>query len=277
MLKILLIGLGIGAGGILAYFLYSYLSEPVPPALPLCKEEMVAEAVSDAEKLLAEQIKSGRILLLPIRGDGTGRITYLLKERLIETGRYSVVQPTEEDDEGILDVLKSAVERLLNPDEVASLRKRYKADAALVADVELFDETDDSIILKIKLYLEDDEGRKEVGTVSDEMSKSFFSLRYFSCWMRSSSSLIRLLIHLLFVFLLPLALYKVAFSVFEEERNIYNALLLAGITAVDVLFCFIILGLTLASTLATILFILNLPFSLLYNFVALSWLEHIRK
>ncbi|MCX7704100.1 MAG: hypothetical protein N2234_08415 [Planctomycetota bacterium] len=277
MLKALLIGLGVGVSILVGYILYNYFSQDVPQPLPLEREEMVKEALSKASDAVAACIKSGRLLLLPIRGDGTGRITYLLREQLIRSGRYSIVEMKEDEGEGVAKVLKTAVEKLLGADEVSSLRKSHNADVALLADIETFDETDEKIDFKMSLYIEDEKGRSKAGEVRDSLRKSLLSARYFSLWMRSSSALLRLLIHTLFVVLLPLSLWKIALRVFESESNLNTALFLIALTVVDILVCFVMLGLTLATTIVTILFILNIPFSLFYNFVALSWIEHMRK
>jgi hypothetical protein len=94
--------------------------------------------------------------------------------------------------------------------------------------------------------------------------------------MWSSSRWTRVLIWFLVAIFAPLITYKLAWAVLAKERNDYNAMLVTGYTAVDVLLAWILLGFTMSGFVAFSLFVLALIGSGTWNFLILDELEDMR-
>lgn len=278
MIRWLLLAVAVGAGGVGVYLLWRYVSER-PPALPLYDETLIESAAQKLQEKLAKIIPSGRLLLLPIRGDGTGRITFIVRNILITSGRFDVVlieHDKEEEEKSIGEILKSALKRLLQPEEGKALLKYKKADALLSIKTEKTD-IPERLVYTFIAVLDTEKERTEPIRVEETMEKSIFDLRFLSCSIRSHSIILRLFYFLLFVGLLPWLFYKFCERVLSMERNLYNGLLLAALTIVGLLWTFFLLGLGFYSVFSTMVFLLASPIVLFYNWWALDVIDHLRR
>ena len=277
MIRWLLLAVAVGAGGMGVYLLWRHMKEK-PPALPLHDETLIEAAAEQLEKAVAERVPSGRLIMLPIRGDGTGRITYLIKNALITGGRFDVVllKKEEEKESSITALLKSALKRFLKPKEGKALLKQKQADALLSIATQKTD-TQKRLAYTFSAVLDTKKGRIGPFKVEESMAKSLFDLRYLSCSVRSHSLILRLIYFLLFVGLLPWLLYKPCERVLSLERNLYNGLLLAGLTAAGLFWTFFLLGLGFYSFFSTASFLIALPVVLFYNWWALDVIDHMRR
>jgi hypothetical protein len=112
--------------------------------------------------------------------------------------------------------------------------------------------------------------------VGGSLAKSIFSLTYLRLWMWSSSRWIRGLLWFLVTIFVPLVTYKLAWAVLAQQRNDYNAMLIAGYTVVDVLLAWILLGFSVSGFIAFSLFVMALLGSAAWNFLILDELEDMR-
>ena len=283
MLKPALALLALAAAAFGTYLLVEYAGRPAPPPIPLYMEELVSEAAEKAEERVAATMGGGkRLLLLPVRGDTTvegaeGNVTRILRLTLSSGARFSVVVPRpEKKDDSLTGLLSEAIKRAISPAEAATLFKRYDVDFILACSSDSSDTAEEARFV-LRLAAETPEKHVEMGEVTCSMSKSLFSPRYFSVWMRSSSVPLRALCYLLFVALLPWALYPLLARVLARERNLFNGLALACLTAAGSVCCFTLLGLTFSGFFAAAVFVLNLPFSFLYSWWALDKIERLRR
>ncbi len=277
MIKWVLVAVAVGAGGMGVYLLWRYLSQR-PPALPLYDEVLVESAAQKLQQSLSKKIPSGRLLMLPVRGDGTGRITYLIRNAFTTSGRFDVVLLKKEKvkDPSIGELLKSALKRLLEPKETKALLESRNADALLSVKTKKTD-TANRLGYSFTAVVDTKKGRVATVSVQEAMDKSVFDLRFLSCAIRSHSVILRLFYFIIFVGLLPWMLYKVCERILSLERNFYNGLLLGGLTAVGLFWTFFLLGLGFYSFFATVAFLLALPVVLFYNWWALDVIDHMRR
>ena len=277
MIKWVFVAAAAGAGVFGAYLLWRHLSCR-PPALPLYDEVLIESAAHKLQHSLSKKIPSGRLLMLPVRGDGTGRITHLIRDALTRSGRFDVVVLKEEkgDDPSIGGLLRAALKRLLEPRETKALLESRNADALLSLTTRKTD-TPDRLIYSFTAFVDTKKGRVATVSVQEAMDKSVFDLRFLSCAIRSHPVILRLFYFIVFVGLLPWTLYKVCERVLALERNLYNGLLLCGLTAAGLLWTFFLLGLGFHSFFATVAFLLALPVVLFYNWWALDVMERMRR
>ena len=234
-----------------------------------------------AARLLAAEVagtrEKPRKLLLA--GNPKNRVTYVIKKTLEKTGEIEVLEPkfTEDAGESVKDWFLSEVRKIVKPEEAKILAERSRADAILFTEVETFDDKDDATLLVIDYELQETgTGKSSTGSVEGSLDKSVFSITYLRLWMWSSSRWTRVLIWFLVAIFAPLITYKLAWAVLARERNDYNAMLVAGYTAVDALLAWILLGFTMSGFVAFSLFVLALIGSGTWNFLILDELEDMR-
>ena len=263
------------------YIAYTYFTSEGPPdELDYFREHVLEQAAGRLVTEVAGTDKEPRKLLLA--GDLKDRVRYVIKTALQKSGSAEVLKPefAEDAEQSVRDWFFSAVRSIVKPEEskvVKALAKDSQADAILFTDIRTFEDTDDRTILIIGYELQDmatDEVR--TGTVRGTLGKSLFSITYLRLWMWSSSRWVRGLLWFLVAIFAPLVSYKFAWAILAKQRNDYNALLIAGYTALDTLLAWILLGFTMSGFLAFSLFVLALLGSATWNFLILDELEDMR-
>lgn len=264
-----------------AYLCYKYFASEAPPEeFDHFREYVIDKAATElAHRLAAPSQKPRKLLFKRIVGDPTGRITFVLRRALEKSGGVEILEPefTEDAQESVKDWFFSAVRKLVKPDEARALAERSHADAIFIADVAAFEDTVEETALRIDYELHDAAtDMVDKGGVEAQLTKSAFSLTYLRLWMWSSSRWIRGLIWFLVAIFSPLVTYKLAWAVLGKERNDYNAMLVAGYTAIDTFLAWILLGFSLSGFFAFALFVLALFGSGTWNFLILDELEDMR-
>jgi len=275
--KVLIVCLILFAG----YLTYKYFTAEGPPkAFDHYREyviEKATEALADA--IAGTEEKPRKLLIKRLSGDATGRITYVLKQKLQSTGRAKVLEPefTEDAEKSIREWFFSEVRGLVKPEEAKSLAERSSADYILVAEVTNFSDSTEETLLNIQFEL-DDINSEEIrnGSALGKLDKTIFSLSYLRLWMWSNSIWIRVLIWFLTTIFAPLVSYKIAWAVLAKQRNDYNTFLIAGYTFIDTLLAWILIGFTTSGFMASSLFIMALIGSGVWNFLILDELEDMR-
>lgn len=259
------------------YLGYRYFTSEGPPKeFDYYREHVLEAAVSKLASEVAGTQEKPRKLLLA--GDPDNRITYVIKSTLEKSGQVELVKPkfTEDAGQSVKDWFFSEVRKILKPDEAKVLAERSRADAILYA-VGKFTDTDEELHLVIDYELQDSaSGKLTRKTVESTLGKSLFSLTYLRLWMWSSSRWMRCLLWFLAAIFTPLVTYKLAWAVLAKGRNDYNAMLIAGYTALDTLLAWILLGFSTSGFVASALFIMALLGSGAWNFLILDELEDMR-
>jgi len=256
------------------YLGYRYFtSEPPPQEFNHYQEYVIDQAAGELVAAVAPARGKPRKLLLPRgRGDATGRVTYVVEQKLKDSGRAEVLEPqiTEDAQESVKEWFFSAARKIIKPEEAKALAERSHADAFLFLTVEEFYDSPRASMLSISFQLQDGSGEEiSRGQAGGKLVKSAFSLTYLRLWMWSRSPWVAIF--------LPLATYKIGYSVLAKQRNLYNALLIGAYTAVDAVGAWILLGFTLEGFATFMLFVLALLGGGVWSFLILDEFEDMRR
>lgn len=206
-------------------------------------EKAVAAVV--AELPSREDVR--KVVIPPVVGDLDGRVTDLLVDAVGDDERYEIVSPSRIED-AIAESWKGrapatreaaiALAKALAPDTRAdgllfAVVDRASGQKGLGARVDL----------QARLIRLADEAEVPGGMVrATETIESRASLDYFAPWMEQVHPLWRAFLWVLFTAGLPFAAFPIVQAVTAKENNRWNAVLLGGFVALDVLFAAALLG-----------------------------------
>jgi hypothetical protein len=264
------------------FLAYRYFTTEGPPEeLDYFREHVINLAAQGLTTAVSGTKENPRRILMA--GDPKNRVRYVIKTYLEKSGKVEVLPPefAEDAETSVKDWFFSAVRGFVKPEEAKvaqALAEQSKAEAILFTKIEEFNDTPEETSLEINFELQESKTGKvlNTGMVGGSLAKSIFSLTYLRLWMWSSSRWVRGLLWFLVTIFVPLVTYKLAWAVLAQQRNDYNAMLIAGYTIVDVLLAWILLGFSVSGFIAFSLFVMALLGSAAWNFLILDELEDMR-
>jgi len=257
------------------------------------RKTVADEAVHQAVRRMPRDENVKQLLVADLPGDHTGYLKEQLRAELRSSGKFEVADDTlvQRVKKEVLGVAKSS--GLISRDLVESIEgdgirsleaaiefgERAGVDGVLFGEVTDFSASDKGSRVDMMLRIVDVKGKRAIfgDNIGNEVKPGPTSPSYVRARIIGSSKGWRLLTWVLVVLLLPLVLSHFLTLLLERESNAANVMALIGLTVIDLLLAFALLGFYVASIAAAGVLIFALLLSLGYNYWIYNLLERLRK
>lgn len=279
MLKGTLIKLvGIPLLALLGYQAYDSLIKP-PEKLDFYREAVVNQVCQESVDEIRLDPNIQRIILVPLQGDVTGRVTEIMTEKVSQSGKFKIGAERSflqklfgeyKVDQSKITIAKSAAEA----------GRKLGVDAVLFGEIVKFTGDPNSgaeIELNIRIVNTKTEEGIFVGNYHKKIEKNLCSLNYLHARIINISPGWRLFTWVIFVFLLPLITFFLIKYVISFESNTINFLMLVGYTIVDLLLALFLLGISVPNIWIGLMLTGALSLSGLYNYWISTRIEELTK
>jgi hypothetical protein len=263
----------IGALGAFAF----HVLGPEPKRLDSLRRAVADSACAEAVDKLPHDKSVYRIAVLPFERDYTSYISDTLRSRLAATGRYNV------SDKGFWERLMKTLNR--DPWEVVGADAALHAGRRMGLDAVVFgvvpEQAEDAgkagIVMNVTMLRVSTGERIADFTIEQGINKSLASPRYVESQVHNSALLGRVTLWATLCLALPVILSFLVQRVTRLESNAFNALMLAGFVAVDVVLAVLVLNVPLSAYPGWLVLLLAGGAAAGYNYVACTKIDEVSR
>jgi hypothetical protein len=239
----------IGWIGLVGYMIVQsyYFMVPGPRELDTVRKKIAQSLVEKVVYAFPSLGLNKKCLVLPLENDPNGEITELLRETLASTGKMTV--PSRSIMEKIFKELKLEIQGMTDLEEAYNIGQSAKVDLVLTGQIPKLEQDQHTASGSIDIQLLDISSNTVVfaQTFEHSISKSVLSPSYVKARIQDSAIWGRVFSWLVICLFLPWALISLVKRILEQESNVYNVSMLAGITLIDVVVALSLMGFEITS------------------------------
>jgi hypothetical protein len=232
-------------------------------------DKICTQAVQDLPKMA--NVPS--VAVLSLAGDDSNYLTGLLRQKIVASGQYRVL------DETFFGKLmqefgkrEAAVTRL---SEAVGLARQLGVDLVVFGEVPRPQPESGAGVLRLELRMAERSSGQAVfaRSYSEEVGGSLILNSYWRSRIADSSKGWRIFFWILFTLLLPIAAIPLIRRLVSAESNAANLLLLLGLTVIDMFAALLLTGFWIPTVWTALILVAALGGSIFYNYCIASFVE----
>ncbi len=286
--KVFSAGIGIAALAVVGFLIWNFFFKG-PDDLKELQDKAVVNALDQLAAEFAEKVRTRgeqRVIVMPVHKDtSNGQIRDMLIDRLnsVEGVQADVPrEPSLEERAGA--IVRSLIDKdEEQPDPAAVFENAAEADEVVSVTVAKLWSGADSGVCDLDVYriARDDSMERKARILEPQRIKGLSGTAVVEgepedtgpgFWSNVGGFLWRMLAVLAAAAIMPFLSWPLAKAAFKQDSNLFNAALLFGLTALDLLVLFALVSFEFTTT-AVISAGLLLPVAMIYNFRMLNFIE----